>query len=281
VQPARRAYSLPVRKLLKKGLEPAAKSLLIGVVHLQALPGAPRYGGNFESVLDAARQDASALCEGGCNAIIVENFGDVPFYLDVVPPETVASMAIAVRAVIEVVGEVPVGVNVLRNDAPAALGIAAATGASFIRVNVHISAAVTDQGILQGQAATTVRERDRICPDVAILVDVHVKHATPLGSESPAESANDAVHRGMADAVIITGAGTGRPPSREVLTHVRRFVGNSPILIGSGLTDANAERLLETANGAIVGTWFKYEGELKAAVDPDRVRRLRELVDSL
>lgn len=234
----------------------------------------------MDQVLESARTDAAALTQGGCDAVIVENFGDVPFYPEVVPPETIASMAIALRAVHDVVRDRPLGVNVLRNDAAAALGLCAATGASFIRVNVHTSAAVTDQGILQGHAAQTVRERDRLCSNVSILADVHVKHASPMGSESPAESAADALHRGLADAVIITGAGTGRSPSREVLSHVRRFVGKSPVLIGSGLTDANAERLLESADGAIVGTWFKVDGLLANPIDPERVKRLRELVDS-
>lgn len=270
-----------MKHLLRTDDQLDRRPLLIGVVHLPALPGAPRYGGEFDAVLAAARRDAQALTEGGCDALIVENFGDVPFYKDSVPPETIAAMALCVAAVRECCASLPLGVNVLRNDAAAALGICAATGASFIRVNVHTSAAVTDQGILEGRAAHTVRERDRIAPGVAILADVHVKHATPLGSESAAEAAQDALQRALADAVIVTGAGTGRAPSREVLTHVRRFIGRAPLLIGSGLTDANAERLLEAADGAIVGTWFKSEGELAGPVEMQRVRRLRELVDSL
>jgi membrane complex biogenesis BtpA family protein len=254
--------------------------LLVGVVHLLPLPGAPLYKGSMEQILAAARFDADALRLGGCDAVIVENFGDTPFYPDKVPGETIASMALALAEVRDVCGMLPVGVNVLRNDAPAALGICAATGASFMRVNVHTSAAVTDQGILQGQAAWTMRERERLCPGVAVLADVHVKHASPLGSESAAEAAGDAFQRGMADAIIITGTGTGRSPSGEVLSHVRRTIGKRPILIGSGLTDANAQRLLESADGAIVGTWFKKDGDVTRVVDLDRVRRLRELVDS-
>jgi len=213
-----RANSLPTLTVLQSLLafdrSAASSPLLIGVVHLAALPGAPRFGGDFEAVLEAARADARALHEGGCDALIVENFGYVPFYPRSVPAETVASMALAVASVRELAGGRPVGVNVLRNDAAAALGICAATQASFVRINVHHSAAVTDQGILEGEAALTLRERDRLCPGVAVLADVHVKHASSLGSESAAESAADAVQRALADAVIITGAGTGRSPSK-------------------------------------------------------------------
>ena len=255
--------------------------LLLGVVHLLPLPGAPRHHGELKTALDAARRDAEALAEGGCDALIVENFGDVPFFPGAVPPETVAGMALAVSAVRELVGGMPVGVNVLRNDARAALGLCAVTGASFLRVNVHSGAAVTDQGIVQGDAARVVRERERLCPDVAILADVHVKHASPLGSESPAEAAADALQRALADAVIITGIGTGRPPAGEMLSRVRRHIGPGRLLVGSGVTDGNAERLLVAADGAIVGSWFKRGGVFAEPVDLERVRRLRELFDSL
>jgi membrane complex biogenesis BtpA family protein len=253
---------------------------LVGVVHLLPLPGSPRFGGSMDAILDGARRDAEALRSGGCDAVIVENFGDVPFYPRENPPETVASMALALAAVKGNIGDLPLGVNVLRNDAAAALGLCAATGANFVRVNVHTSAAVTDQGLLEGAAAVTLRERARLCPDVALMVDVHVKHASPLGSESAAEAASDAFQRGLADAIIITGSGTGRSPSGEVLSHVRRFIGKRPVLIGSGLTDGNAQRLLESADGAIVGTWFKRDGDVAQAVEASRVARLRELVDS-
>ena len=275
-----RARLLRVKTLLAATHELGARRLLIGVVHLAPLPGAPRYGGDLAPVLAAARADASALAEG-CDAIIVENFGDVPFYPRRVPAETVAAMALGIAAVREVAPSLPVGANVLRNDAAAALGLCAATGASFLRVNVHTSAAVTDQGVLEGEAASTLRERERICPDAAPFADVHVKHASPLGGESPAEAAADALQRGLADAVIVTGAATGRSPSGEVLTHVRRHIGRRPLFIGSGLTDGNAPRLLESANGAIVGTWFKREGQLDQPVDAERVKRLRALVDDL
>jgi len=270
-----------VKHLLRSDPQLERRPLLVGVVHLQALPGAPRFGGSMEAVVDAAQRDGRALVEGGCDAVIVENFGDVPFYPGRVPAETVAAMALCVRGVAEVAGGRPYGVNVLRNDAASALGLCAATGASFLRVNVHTSAAVADQGLLEGRAFETLRERQRLCPEVALLADVHVKHASPLGSESAAEAAADCLRRALADAVLVTGAGTGRAPSREVLGHVRRTVGEAPVLIGSGLTDANAGRLLEAADGAIVGSAFKPDGRIEEPIDPERVRRLRELLDEL
>jgi membrane complex biogenesis BtpA family protein len=134
---------------------------LLGVIHLPPLPGSPRFGGDFGAVLGAAARDARALVEGGFDGIIVENFGDAPFVPDAVAPITIASMtacALAVRA------EAPLlalGINVLRNDAEAALAIAIACGASMIRVNVHTGSRVTDQGLIEGRAHGTPRRSPR------------------------------------------------------------------------------------------------------------------------
>ncbi len=260
---------------------------LIGVVHLGPLPGSPRWIAEvrpeapLERVLAAAVLDARTLASNGCDALVVENFGDVPFHPTHVPPETIAAMAIAARAVIEAAPGIPVGVNVLRNDARAALGICAATGAGFVRVNVHAGAAVTDQGIVEGRAFETLRERARIAPDVAILADAHVKHATQLSRETLAESVEDLVHRALCDGVIVSGSATGRPPDAERVRAARSAAGDVPVLIGSGLDERNAAELLAHATGAIVGTSLKVDGRVANPVDAARVRRLRALFDAL
>lgn len=248
--------------------------VLIGVVHLLATPGSPRFSGDREAPLRRALADARALLDGGCHALIVENFGDVPFHAETVPAETVATLALAVSAVRGLARDVPVGVNVLRNDARAALGILAATGASFLRVNVLVGAAVTDQGVIQGRAAELLRERERLAPQAQILADVHVKHATPLGRESIEDAARDARERGLADALIVSGTHTGAPVERETLERVRRAAPNAPLLIGSGLTLENADAYLPHCDGAIVGTWFKVDGVVANEVDPARVAKL-------
>ena len=257
------------------------RPILVGVVHLAPLPGAPRYAGDMGPVLERALGDARALAAGGCDALIVENFGDAPFFPGQVPAETVAAMALALRAVIDAAGDTAVGVNVLRNDARSALGLCASTGASFVRVNVHTGAAVSDQGLLQGQAAETLRERERLCPGVQLLCDVHVKHATPLGRADVAEAAADTARRGLADALIITGAATGAAPHAQELRRVREAAPSTPVLIGSGLTESNVGELLAGAAGAIVGTFFKQDGDVRKPVDGMRVSRLRVAMDAL
>jgi len=253
---------------------------LIGVVHLKPLPGSPNYSAGREEVLEGAALDARRLAEGGADAIIVENFGDTPFFAGAVPSETIAAMTLAVQRVREAAGDLDVGVNVLRNDARGALGICAATGASFLRVNVLCGAAATDQGVITGDAAALLRARSQLAPEVKIFADVHVKHATPIGDTSLVESAVETAERGGADAVILTGTRTGSPPDVEELVAVRERIGAHPILIGSGLDVENAGALLEHVSGAIVGSSLKEAG-VHSPVDVERVKLLRAAMDAL
>jgi uncharacterized protein len=245
---------------------------VIGMVHLRPLPGAPGHRA-MSDVLAAARRDAEALTAGGVDAILVENYGDVPFYPDAVPAETVAAITAAVLAVRDVTA-LPVGVNVLRNDARSALGIAAATGARFIRVNVHAGGMITDQGWIAGRAWETVRARAALQADVAILADVLVKHAVPPYGLEPGDAARDTWDRGLADALIVSGAATGAATPLGRLEAVRAAVPDAPLLIGSGLTARNAAALLARADGAIVGSAFQAEGRAGGAVEAERVRQV-------
>jgi len=247
--------------------------LVIGVVHLQPLPGSPHWGGNLKAVIDHALLDARAYQRGGVDAIIVENFGDAPFTKASVEPETIAAMSAAGSAVRAAI-KVPLGFNVLRNDARTALALCAACGGSFMRVNVHTGAMLTDQGIIEGNAYETVRYRERICPTVSIFADVHVKHAVPLGDFEIEDSAHDTLERGLADALIISGTGTGRVADITDVERVRNAVPKAKILLGSGITVENVREFLRCADGVIVGTSLKKGGKLFNPVDPKRVAAL-------
>lgn len=249
---------------------------VIGVLHLLPLPGSPSWGGDSEDILAAATRDAEAYIEGGVDALIVENFGDSPFTRGRVDAEVVAAMARVATVLAPLLGDLPLGFNVLRNDARSALGLAASCGGSFVRVNVLTGAAVTDQGIIEGDAASLLRERQRLglAAKVAIWADVHVKHAAPLGGGDIRDAARDTLGRGGADALIISGSGTGAPVDLATLALVRDAVPEAGLLIGSGATADTTPELLKHADGIIVGTAAKRDGLLSAPVDPDRVRRL-------
>lgn len=246
---------------------------IIGMVHLKPLPGSPGWNGSMQEVLDLALAEALALEAGGVAGIMIENYGDTPFLPGNVHATTVAAITTAVVEIRRAV-TIPVGVNVLRNDVAAALGIAAATGACFVRVNVHTGAMLTDQGWISGQAHETLRLRRTLGTDTAIFADVFVKHATPPAGLSIEDAARDTWERGHADALIVTGSGTGHATSPDDVRRVKTAVPDAPVLVGSGVTVANAATVLEHADGAIIGTALKENG--KVAVD--LVRRLVDVV---
>jgi len=247
--------------------------IVIGVVHLPPLPGSPKWGGNLKSVIDHALVDAKAYERGGVNAVFIENFGDAPFTKASVEAETIAAMAAAGSALRAAI-KIPMGFNVLRNDARAALALCAACGGSFIRVNVHTGAMLTDQGIIEGNAYETVRYRERICPAASIFADVHVKHAVPLGDFEIEDSAHDTLDRGLADALIISGTGTGVAADITDVERVRRACPKAKILLGSGINIDNVREFLQYADGVIVGTSLKIGGKLFNPVDSKRVAAL-------
>jgi hypothetical protein len=251
--------------------------ILIGVVHLRPLPGSPRWRGDMESVFEFAVNDARAYARGGAHALFIENFGDVPFTKGPVAPETIAAMAAAGRAVRQAVS-LPIGFNVLRNDARAALALCAVCGGEFIRVNVHTGAMLTDQGLIEGSAYETLRYRQRVCPAAQIFADVHVKHAVPLGNWTIEDAARDTIERGLADALIVSGSGTGLQADLADVERVRRTAPAAKLLLGSGITLANVRDFLPAADGFIVGSSLKRAGKLSNPVDPKRVAALARAI---
>ncbi len=249
------------------GFENFEKKAIIGVVHLKPLPGEPLNTCSLEEILERALEDARSLESGGVDALIVENFGDAPF-LKAVEPHTIAFMTYIASEIKKEVS-IPIGINVLRNDAKAALAIATAIRADFIRVNVHVGVYVAPEGILEGKAHETLRYRKILKSNVKIFADVHVKHAYPLGF-SIEEIAVEAVERGLADAVVVTGKRTGEETSLNDLKKVKDAV-NVPVLAGSGLNADNIEKILKIADGAIVGTFFKNK---RGEIDVNKVKIL-------
>lgn len=247
---------------------------VIGCIHLLALPGSPGYNGNMTSIYAAALEEAEIYRKYNLHGIIIENFRDNPFYPSHLPPETIAAMAAVTRDVRKVFKQ-PIGINALRNDASASLAIAVAAEADFIRVNIHTSAAVTDQGIIQGKAHETLRLRKYLNSKVLIFADVHVKHATPLVDRDIELEARELAERGIADAIIVSGAYTGTEANPCEAEKVKQISG-LPVFIGSGTKPENLEDLYTVADGFIVGSYFKQNGQVLNRVDPDRVKHFME-----
>jgi len=245
---------------------------LIGVVHLRPLPGSPRFAGDISAVAAACARDAEVLADAGFEGVMIENYGDAPFEPNAVAPVTVAALTRCALAARVAAPMLPLGVNVLRNDAEAALSVAVAAGASFIRVNVHTGARLTDQGLIAGVAHRTLRLRQALgATAVKLLCDVDVKHSAPLAPRPLGEEAHDLVDRGGADAVLVTGSGTGREASLRDLDEVLRAVA-APVYVASGVSETTLGSL-ERAHGLIVGSCLRADGKAGGPIDASLARR--------
>jgi membrane complex biogenesis BtpA family protein len=253
--------------------EPAYR--VVGVVHLPALPGAALGGSvsDLDQIEEAARRDAAAYSAAGVDALMIENFGDVPFPAGRVEAPVVAMMTRLAGAVAGESG-LPHGINVLRNDGLSAVAVAAATGGAFVRINVYVGAALTDQGVIQANAHAVQAEIKRLGAAISVWADIDVKHAVQIAPRPLSDLAEDAVERGLASGLIISGRATGQPASLDDLAAVRAAASRTPLYVGSGTTADNAGQLLTQADGLIVGTAAKRDGVVTNPVDVDRVRAL-------
>lgn len=235
---------------------------IIGMVHLHALPGSPSYGGDLKDVVNKALADAQTLAEAGVDALLVENLHDYPYYPETIEPETVASVAVCAKAVAEET-DLPLGINILRNSWKASLGIAAAVGAKFIRLNVLTDAMITDQGMINGAAHLVSRYRKAIgAEDVLILADLLTKHAAPIAERPVPVIAADMLKRGGADGIIIAGHDSSQPPSRDRLREIKDAIPDAPVVLGSGMTTEHAPTYAKVADGAVFGWGSKPNADM-------------------
>ncbi len=246
------------------------------MVHLAPLPGSPQYAGSMHAVVERAREDAAKLVEAGFRGLVIENFGDLPFYRDHVPPVTAAGLT---RVCAQLKADWPDlrwMVNCLRNDANTAVSVAAVCEADAIRINVHTGAALTDQGVIEGNAGETLRLRRNLGSEVRVFADVAVKHAAPLAPRSLAVEASDLRLRGQADALLVTGSGTGTAADPGQVAQLRAGALDAPILVASGVNEANAREWAALVDGAIIGSSLMNQGLAGHGVDIDRARRVFE-----
>lgn len=251
--------------------------LLVGMVHLQPLPGSPGFGGDVRAIIDAAHRDASRLIEGGCDAVLVENMGDLPYLKGRVDAETIAAAALATARVIEL--GVPTGVQLLAGANRDALGLAVATGATFVRVEAFAYAHVADEGLMDACAGELLRARRALGCAVSIWADVQKKHAAhAITADLPlVELARGTAFCG-ADALIVTGIATGSPTDPADVDAAR--AAGLPVIVGSGVTEHNATALARRAAALIVGTALKQDEDWRKPVDVARVRRVRQALEA-
>jgi membrane complex biogenesis BtpA family protein len=245
---------------------------LVGVIHLPPLAGSPRASLDTRECARLAAEDARTLAAAGFDLAVIENFGDTPFYVGRVPAVTVAAMTACAVAAREAAPGLRLGINVLRNDAESALAIAVVAGATCIRVNVLTGARVTDQGVIQGDAASLFRARRALGAEaIEVWGDVDVKHSAPLAARALADEVGDLVSRSLAAAVLVTGEGTGRAVDHAKLEEVQRAVHRRvPVLVASGATIETLPPLARRCDGVIVGSALRADGVAGGPVDERR-----------
>lgn len=256
---------------------------LIGDIHLPPLPGTPRYRGeSMDAIIDQALRDAEAFEVGGMDGLILENHGDIPFLKPhEIGPEIIAAMA-AIATRVQQATSVPVGINLLANAAVGALAIAKASGCRFIRVNQWVNAYIANEGLVEGESGRALRYRKQIdALDVAIFADVHVKHGShAIVDDRPvSEQASDAEFYD-ADVTIASGNRTGDAVPEDEISAIRQGT-RLPTIAGSGITAANASRILPLLDGAIVGSSLKRDGVWWNPVERARVEELVRAVGEL
>ena len=246
---------------------------LIGMVHVGPLPGTPRSNHSVEHVIQQAVAEAKALETAGFGAILIENMHDTPYLKMKVGPEITAAMAV-VGEEIRKVTQLPIGVQILAGANEAALSVAQAIGADFIRVEGFVFSHVADEGFIDSCAGTLLRLRKELgCESIRILADIKKKHSShSITSDISIAETAEAAHFFGADGVILTGTSTGRPASIEELDEVKATV-QIPVLIGSGITPQNISQFRK-ADGWIVGSFLKHSKDWRNAFNPSALTEI-------
>jgi membrane complex biogenesis BtpA family protein len=257
------------------------KKVVIAMAHIGALPGSPLYDqdGGMAKLVDGVLADLDALQSGGVDAIMFGNENDRPYVLKA-DPAGIAAMTAVVEAVKPALS-VPFGVNYLW-DPVATVAIGAATGAAFVR-EIFTGVFASDMGIWEPDCAAASRLRATLGrQDMKMLFNINAEFAHALDQRPMALKAKSVVFSSMADAVLVSGPLTGQPAEQSDLKSVVEAVaGAVPVLANTGVNIDNVEAVLGIADGIVIGTHFKVDGNTWNAVDPARVKRFMDRVNSL
>jgi membrane complex biogenesis BtpA family protein len=253
---------------------------IIAMVHIGALPGAPLYDakGGVAKLIDGVSADIEKLQAGGVDAVMFGNENDRP-YVFKAPVEGVAAMTAVIQAAKSLL-KIPFGVNYLWDPA-ASVAIAAATGAGFVR-EIFTGLFASDMGLWQPDCAGAVRLRKSLGrEDMKLLFNINAEFAFSLDQRPIELRAKSAVFSSLADVILVSGPITGQPVDQSHLRAVREAVTEVPVLANTGVNIDNVRDIFAMADGAIIGTHFKVDGDTWNPVDGDRVKRFMDVVAKL
>jgi hypothetical protein len=252
---------------------------VIAMVHFNALPGTPLYDreAGIDGIVEGARKDLAALQDAGFDAVMFGNENDRPYELKV-DAATTAAMAFAIGRLREEI-RAPFGVNVLW-DPMASVALAAATGATFIR-EIFTGTYASDMGPWNPDAGAAMRYRDRIGrPDLAFLANISAEFAWSLDRRSLPDRARSAVFSSIPDAILVSGQITGEAAELSDLESVKKALPHTPVLANTGVRHDTVRDVLKVADGCIVGSSLKVDGNTWNPVDPKRAAEFMRLVKS-
>ncbi|RMF05495.1 MAG: BtpA family membrane complex biogenesis protein [Chloroflexi bacterium] len=263
-----------VRNFLKN------QKTIIGMIHVDALPGTPRSSSSMADIIAKARAEAELYRDAGIDMLAIENMHDVPFDRSV-GPEITAAMAVVGYEVKKASG-LRCGIQILAAANKEALGAAQAAGLDFVRAEGFVFGHVADEGYIDGCSAEMLRYRRQIgADDVLVITDVKKKHSShAVTSDVSIVETAHAAEFFLSDGVVVTGVATGTEASLEELQQVKQAV-NIPVLVGSGVTHENVDRYLAVADALIVGSYFKYDGLWSNGVEFERVKSFMDKVNTL
>jgi len=247
---------------------------IVGMIHVDPLPGTPKYSGNVKGIIGKALSEASIYRSCGIDALMIENMHDVPYLNRVVGPEIISIMSIILYE-IKKKYEMPVGIQILAGANKDALAAAHSAGADFIRAEGFVFAHIADEGMFNSDAGELLRYRKQIGAEkISIFTDIKKKHSShSITSDTDVVETAKAAEFFLSDGVIITGSATGKKPSLEEIKTVKENV-NIPVLAGSGITAKNVAQYLEYCDALIIGSYFKKDGVWSNPIDPERVNLL-------
>jgi uncharacterized protein len=249
---------------------------LIAMCHLLGLPGRPRHDldGGTAAIVEPLARDLDALQDAGVDGVLFCNENDIPYQLEVGPeiPATMAAAIAQLRARIRV----PFGVDILW-DPKATLAVARATGAAFVR-EVFTGVYESDMGLMAPSFGDLAGYRHAIgAGGVAVFTNITPEFSRSVSGRPVADRARSAAFLGV-DALLVSGQMAGVAAEMDDLRAAKEAAGDLPVLANTGVTHDNMARILEVADGVIVGTSLKVGGATWNAVDPGRARQAAELV---
>ncbi len=254
---------------------------IIGMVHVQALPGTPNCNYSIEEICEIAVREARQYELAGLDAIMIENMHDVPYLKGAVGPEITAVMTVVAKSVRDAV-KLPLGIQILAGANKEALAVAKAANFQFIRAEGFVFGHVADEGYIDACAGELMRYRKAIgAENVLVFTDIKKKHSSHAITSDVdiAETAHTAEFF-LSDGVIVTGSSTGKAVYLHELKSLKDTI-HIPVLIGSGITTENLAEYWDYSSAFIVGSYFKEQGFWKNAISEHRLRLFMEKVKDL